>query len=140
MAGNEGHDGGDRLSLGDFIASHRRAAEMSLRQLAERAGISNPYVSQIERGLRKPSAEVLNQIATALSVSAESLYVRAGLLDPDEPRPSSTERAIQADPALSPSQRQALLEVYHSFTQTASDTTTHPQPTPVSEPAPTTQE
>lgn len=77
----------ERQSLGDFIASQRRAAEMSLRQLAERAGISNPYVSQIERGLRRPSAEVLAQLAQALKVSAESLYERAGLLDPDEVRP-----------------------------------------------------
>ena len=134
MVGHEAHDGGDKLSLGDFIASQRRAAEMSLRQLAERAGISNPYVSQIERGLRKPSAEVLSQIATALSVSAESLYVRAGLLDPDEPRPTSTERTIQADPALSPTQKQALLEVYRAFTRTAPDTTHHDR-TPASEPA-----
>lgn len=107
----------ERLSLGDFIAAQRRAAEMSLRQLAERAGISNPYVSQIERGLRKPSAEVLNQIATALSVSAESLYVRAGLLDPGEARPASTERAIASDPQLSPVQKEALLQVYLAFTQ-----------------------
>ena len=81
MERNEVNEQHERLSLGDFIATQRRAAEMSLRQLADRAGISNPYVSQIERGLRKPSAEVLNQIATALSVSAESLYVRAGIIE-----------------------------------------------------------
>lgn len=85
----------ERLLLGDFIATQRRAAEMSLRQLAERAGISNPYVSQIERGLRRPSAEVLGQIATALSVSAESLYVRARATRTEhhvEHRPSAGER------------------------------------------------
>lgn len=89
MERNEVIEQHERLPLGDFIAAQRRAAEMSLRQLAERAGITNPYVSQIERGLRKPSAEVLNQIATALSVSAESPCVRAGIIDPDEPRPTS---------------------------------------------------
>ena len=106
----------ERSSLGDFIASQRRAAEMSLRQLADRAGISNPYVSQIERGLRKPSAEVLSQLATALSVSAESLYVRAGLLDGQATRPTQTERAISNDPGLSPAQKQALIGVYLAFT------------------------
>ena len=107
----------ERLPLGDFIAAQRRAAEMSLRQLAERAGISNPYVSQIERGLRKPSAEVLNQLATALSVSAESLYVRAGIIDPDETRPTSVERAVRTDAALTAAQKQALISVYLAFVQ-----------------------
>ncbi len=105
----------ERPALGEFIASQRRAAEMSLRQLAERAGISNPYVSQIERGLRKPSAEVLGQLANALHVSAETLYEHAGFLDPDEPRPSSVERAIRADPGLSAAQKQALIDVYLAF-------------------------
>ncbi len=127
-------DGGveqhERLSLGDFIATQRRGAEMSLRQLADRAGISNPYVSQIERGLRKPSAEVLNQIATALSVSAESLYVRAGILDPDETRPTSVERAVQADPALTAAQKQALITVYLAFVQPDGGPNPAPQPTP----------
>lgn len=107
-----------RVALGEFIATQRRAAEMSLRQLAERAGISNPYVSQIERGLRKPSAEVLQQIANALSVSAETLYERAGILDPDEARPTSVERAIRLDPQLSDAQKQALIDVYQAFTAT----------------------
>ena len=97
---------GQSLPLGDFIASQRRAAEMSLRQLAERAGISNPYVSQIERGLRKPSAEVLQQLANALQVSAETLYVKAGLVV----------RAVLTDHRLSDVQRQALIEVYKAFT------------------------
>ncbi|WP_282004857.1 helix-turn-helix domain-containing protein [Propioniciclava sinopodophylli] len=117
MERNEVIEQHERLPLGDFIAAQRRAAEMSLRQLAERAGISNPYVSQIERGLRKPSAEVLNQIATALSVSAESLYVRAGIIDPDEPRPTSVQRAVQTDPALTAVQKQALISVYLAFVQ-----------------------
>lgn len=112
------HDAHERVALGEFIAAQRRAAEMSLRQLAERAGISNPYVSQIERGLRKPSAEVLQQLANALSVSAESLYERAGILDPDEARPAQVERVIRADPQLSEAQKQALIDVYQAFTAT----------------------
>lgn len=132
MERNEVSEQHERLPLGDFIAAQRRAAEMSLRQLAERAGISNPYVSQIERGLRKPSAEVLNQIATALSVSAESLYVRAGILDPDETRPTSVERAVHADPALTAAQKQALLTVYQVFLG-AADAEPEP-PTPQPEP------
>lgn len=127
MAGTEvpNHE---RTSLGDFIASQRRAAEMSLRQLADRAGISNPYVSQIERGLRKPSAEVLNQIATALSVSAESLYIRAGLLEGAADRPTPTERAISTDPQLSPAQQLALIGVYRAFTGTVQTATEQIQP------------
>lgn len=105
----------ERVALGEFIASQRRAAEMSLRQLAERAGISNPYVSQIERGLRKPSAEVLQQLAHALSVSAETLYERAGFLDPDEAHGTPVERAIRGDPHLTATQKQALIDVYQAF-------------------------
>ena len=86
---------------------------MSLRKLAEAAGISNPYLSQIERGLRKPSAEILKSLARALSIRAESLYERAGLLEGIE-RPSVAE-AIEADPLLTISQKQALLEIYKSF-------------------------
>lgn len=127
----------ERLPLGDFIASQRRAAEMSLRQLAELAGISNPYVSQIERGLRKPSAEVLNQIATALSVSAESLYVRAGIIDPDESRPTSVERAVRSDPALTAAHKQALISVYLAFVQADGGADPAPQPRPET---PTTNE
>ena len=128
MEGFEVNEQHERLSLGDFIATQRRAAEMSLRQLADRAGISNPYVSQIERGLRKPSAEVLNQIATALSLSAESLYVRAGIIDPDESRPTSVQRAVRSDPALTAAQKQALIAVYLAFVQP--DEGPHPTPTP----------
>ncbi len=129
MERDGGVDQHERLPLGDFIAAQRRAAEMSLRQLADRAGISNPYVSQIERGLRKPSAEVLNQIATALSVSAESLYVRAGIIDPDEPRPTSVQRAVQTDPALTAAPKQALISAYLAFVQPGgADFAPHPMP------------
>ncbi|GAB17494.1 putative Xre family DNA-binding protein [Gordonia effusa NBRC 100432] len=99
--------------IGGFIRSQRVAAQVSLRQLAERAGVSNPYLSQIERGLRKPSADVLAQIAKGLRVSAEVLYVRAGIL---EERPASPVRdALIADSSISERQRQVLLEVYESF-------------------------
>jgi transcriptional regulator with XRE-family HTH domain len=102
-------------SLGEFIAAQRRGAELTLRQLAEQTGVSNPYLSQIERGLRKPSAEVLQQLAKALRVSAESLYVRAGILDPTDHRTTTVEMAVQADPAITERQRRVLLDVYHSF-------------------------
>lgn len=130
MAGDESNTVGPEraASLGDFIASQRRAAEMSLRQLAERAGISNPYVSQIEKGLRKPSAEVLQQLANALQVSAETLYVRAGLIDPDEDRPNTVERAIGHDPRLSDHQKNALIEVYRAFTMGAREPDLEPEP------------
>lgn len=112
----EGTEGVERpLSLGDFISSQRRAAEMSLRQLAERAGISNPYVSQIERGLRKPSAEVLQSLATALQVSAGTLYSYAGIDASDEQRPTSVQGAVRNDPALTEAQKLALIEVYQAF-------------------------
>lgn len=99
--------------IGDFIRSQRLSAKVSLRQLAERAGVSNPYLSQIERGLRKPSADVLSQIAKGLRVSAEVLYVRAGIL---EARPASPVRdALLADSSISERQKQMLLEIYDSF-------------------------
>ena len=105
----------DQVSeLGDFIRTQRERSAISIRNLAERAGISNPYLSQIERGLRKPSAEILKGIAKGLSISAESLYVRAGLLEHPGGSPSVTE-AIEADPELTARQRQALLEIYRSF-------------------------
>lgn len=99
--------------IGAFIRSQRVAAEVSLRQLAERAGVSNPYLSQIERGLRKPSADVLAQIAKGLRLSAEVLYVRAGIL---EERPASPVRdALLVDDSISERQKQMLLEIYESF-------------------------
>jgi transcriptional regulator with XRE-family HTH domain len=107
---------GDQLnSLGEFIAAQRRSAELSLRQLAEQTGISNPYLSQIERGLRKPSAEVLQQLSKALRVSAETLYVRAGILDPEDHPSTTVEMDVQADPAISERQKRVLIEIYSSF-------------------------
>jgi len=102
-------------TLGEFIAGQRQAAQLSLRQLAEQTGISNPYLSQIERGLRKPSAEVLQQLAKALRVSAETLYVRAGILDPAEHPATSVEMAVLADAAITERQKRVLIDVYSSF-------------------------
>ncbi len=99
--------------LGRFIREQRGAARMSLRRLSEVAGISNPYLSQIERGLRKPSAEILQQLAKALRVSAETIYVHAGILDPSAT--ASVVTAIEADAALREAQKQALLQIYRSF-------------------------
>lgn len=100
-------------SLGDFIREQRNAAELSLRQLAARAGVSNPYLSQVERGLRNPSAEILTQIAAALRISAETLYVRAGLLEAQDS--SRVRTAIARDSSLNERQRFALLEIYSAF-------------------------
>ena len=101
--------------IGTFIRTQREAAQVSVRQLAEKAGVSNPYLSQIERGLRKPSADVLQQIAKALRVSAEVLYVRAGILEPSEA--SEVRDAIVTDTAISERQKQVLLDIYTSFCQ-----------------------
>jgi transcriptional regulator with XRE-family HTH domain len=101
--------------IGTFIRTQREAAQVSVRQLAEKAGVSNPYLSQIERGLRKPSADVLQQIAKALRVSAEVLYVRAGMLEPSEA--SEVRDAIVTDTAITERQKQVLLEIYTSFCQ-----------------------
>lgn len=106
---------GAAQDIGSFIRSQREAAEVSVRQLAERAGVSNPYLSQIERGLRKPSAEVLNQIAKALRLSAEVLYIRAGILEPGEP--SLVHDAIIGDTAITERQKRVLLDIYLSFRQ-----------------------
>jgi transcriptional regulator with XRE-family HTH domain len=100
--------------LGDFIRAQRELTRMSVRRLAELAGVSNPYLSQIERGLRRPSAEILQQIARGLNITAESLYVRAGILDEDGRR-TDTRAAICADPELTDEQRASLLSVYESF-------------------------
>jgi transcriptional regulator with XRE-family HTH domain len=102
-------------SLGDFLREQRLASRLSLRQLAEQVGVSNPYLSQIERGLRRPSAEVLQQIAKALRISAEQLNVRAGIVSPDPGVGGSVELAVLADPGLSERQKQSLLDVYASF-------------------------
>jgi transcriptional regulator with XRE-family HTH domain len=104
--------------LGDYLREQRQSARLSLRQLADLAGISNPYLSQIERGLKKPSAEILQQLAKGLQVSAESLYVRAGILD-ERPHAGSpaidTRGAISVDPHLTDRQKSALLDIYDSF-------------------------
>ncbi|WP_338780508.1 helix-turn-helix domain-containing protein [Streptomyces sp. DG1A-41] len=103
-------------NLGDYLREQRRNAQLSLRQLADAAGVSNPYLSQIERGLRKPSAEVLQQVAKALRISAETLYVRAGILDAERDRDEVETRAvILADPTLHERQKQVLLQIYESF-------------------------
>ena len=102
------------LDLGSFIREQRGSARLSLRRLSELAGISNPYLSQIERGLRRPSAEILQQIAKALRISAETLYVQAGILEPPSGTPDLT-RAIMADQSISEEQKQALVRIYLSF-------------------------
>ncbi len=102
--------------LGSFIREQRSTARLSLRRLSELAGISNPYLSQIERGLRRPSADILQQIAKALRISAETLYVQAGILDPPAETPDLV-RQILADPHIGESQKQALVEIYLSFRQ-----------------------
>ena len=103
-------------SLGDYLKEQRVAARLSLRQLAEQAGVSNPYLSQIERGLRKPSADVLQQIAKALRISAEQLYLRAGIISPEVSDGDTTvELAILRDSGLTERQKQSLLDVYASF-------------------------
>jgi transcriptional regulator with XRE-family HTH domain len=100
--------------LGSFIREQRAGARLSLRRLSELAGISNPYLSQIERGLRRPSADILQQIAKALRISAETLYVQAGILDPPGDDADLVAH-IRADPYLAESQKQALVQIYRSF-------------------------
>jgi transcriptional regulator with XRE-family HTH domain len=99
--------------LGEFIREQRRSSRLSLRKLSDLAGISNPYLSQIERGLRKPSAEILQAIAKALRISAETLYVRAGILDEDRDHDLVAE--ILKDGSISERQKQVLIDVYRSF-------------------------
>ena len=100
--------------LGEFIRDQRRLGHLSLRKLSEMAGISNPYLSQIERGLRKPSAEILQNLARALEISSETLYVRAGILDPrDNTADLMTE--IRRDPHINEDQKKTLIRIYESF-------------------------
>jgi transcriptional regulator with XRE-family HTH domain len=107
--------GMDQLGdVGRYIREQRRQAELSLRKLASQAGVSNPYLSQIERGLRQPSARILKDIAKALRISAETLYVRAGILDEDA-QPTGLEVAVLRDPDLTGRQKQVLIDVYRSF-------------------------
>jgi transcriptional regulator with XRE-family HTH domain len=102
-------------NLGEYLREQRVSAQLTLRQLAEQAGVSNPYLSQIERGLRRPSAEVLQQLAKALRISAETLYVRAGILNAEDGEVRSVELAVLADSGLTERQKQSLLDVYASF-------------------------
>lgn len=104
----------DVTGLGEFIREQRDQAEMSLRQLAKAAEVSNPYLSQVERGLRKPSAEILNRIAQGLRISAETLYVKAGILD-ERAGDEAVTTAIAADATLTERQRTTLLQIYAAF-------------------------
>lgn len=102
-------------TLGDYLREQRTANRLSLRQLADAAGVSNPYLSQIERGLRRPSADVLQALAKALRISAETLYVQAGILSPDDTEVRSVELSIRADTGLSQRQKDALVDIYRSL-------------------------
>ncbi len=104
-------------AVGEFIRSQRRVADMSLRQLSNLAKVSNPYLSQIERGIYKPSAEVLKAIADALQIRSETLFARAGFIDEASERgPSDVERAVRSDPRLSTEQKRSIISIYRSFT------------------------
>jgi transcriptional regulator with XRE-family HTH domain len=121
--------------LGEYIREQRHAAQVSLRQLAKLAGVSNPYLSQIERGLRKPSAEILQQIAKALRISAETLYVQAGILQ-ERPGDLDVVTAILRDSRLTDRHKQVLLEIYGSFcAETSFRASSDPPSTPDTEPS-----
>jgi transcriptional regulator with XRE-family HTH domain len=128
-----------RSQVGDFIREQRSAAKVSLRELARAAGVSNPYLSQVERGLRKPSAEILASIARGLSISAETLYEQAGILD-RRSGTSDTVAAIRGDAALSERHKAVLLELYETYVR---EHAAHavapvpPSPAPLAEPDPT---
>jgi len=128
-------------SIGDFIREQRLQAQVSVRQLAKLAGVSNPYLSQVERGLRKPSADILQQIAKGLRISAEQLYLHAGIL---EHRTGSAEliQAILADPALTERQKTVLIEIYQSFCREnrVSEDAAQPATTPAATAAGTSEE
>lgn len=102
-------------SLGDYIREQRESAQVSLRQLAKSAGVSNPYLSQIERGIKKPSAEILQQIARGLRISAETLYVHAGILDERHEGGGDVVAAVLADPAIGDRHKRVLVDIYESF-------------------------
>jgi transcriptional regulator with XRE-family HTH domain len=116
---------GRASSIGEFIREQRELAQVSVRQLAKVAGVSNPYLSQIERGLRKPSAEILQQIARGLRISAEQLYVRAGILDTRHGDPDLV-AAILADTGLAERQKHALIEIYEAFRRENAGTSPEP--------------
>jgi transcriptional regulator with XRE-family HTH domain len=109
-----------KTGLGEFLRTNRRLAQLSLRQLGDVAKVSSAYLSQIERGLYRPSAKVLNRLSDALHVSAETLYAKAGLLeeDPDLDARPDVEEALRLDPRLTPDQKEALLRVYRGFAET----------------------
>ncbi len=102
-------------SIGSYIREQREQAKISIRQLAQAAGVSNPYLSQVERGLRRPSADLLAQIAKGLRVSAEALYVQAGILDQDNNAETIVTDAITADPEITERQKRMLIDIYESF-------------------------
>ncbi|MBQ0988240.1 helix-turn-helix transcriptional regulator [Streptomyces sp. F63] len=128
-------------NLGEFLREQRRSARLSLRQLSEAAGVSNPYLSQIERGLRKPSAEILQQLAKALRISAETLYVQAGILDERDRDEVEVKSAIMTDPSINERQKQVLIQIYESFRREnghaadAGDTTDAPGGAPAAPPS-----
>jgi len=124
----------DVRHLGDYIRAQRRDSNVSLRQLAKLAGVSNPYLSQIERGLRKPSAEILQQIAKALRISAEALYVQAGILEQREGSGLVAD-AVLADEGLNERQKQVLLEIYDSFRKENAVLPGATEPAPATPPA-----
>jgi len=124
-------------NLGEFLREQRRSAQLSLRQLADAAGVSNPYLSQIERGLRKPSADILQQLAKALRISAETLYVQAGILDERDRDELEVQSAILTDPTINERQKQVLLQIYESFRkENGLVTDAEPADTPKAEPSP----
>ncbi len=108
-------NGPTSIPLGEFIRRQRQLAQLSIRRLAETCGISNPYLSQIERGLRTPSSLILQSLAQGLRVSAETLYAQAGILDPQETEADNVVQALMRDPSLSPRQREILIDMYRSF-------------------------
>ena len=113
-------------SLGDYLREQRLANRLSLRQLADAAGVSNPYLSQIERGLRRPSAEVLQSIAKALRISAETLYVQAGILNPEDGEARDVELSVLADSGLTERQKESLIDVYRAYRATNRTNPPHP--------------
>ena len=102
-------------SIGSYIREQREQAKISIRQLAQAAGVSNPYLSQVERGLRRPSADILQQLAKGLRISAEALYVQAGILDEDKEGETTVTEAIMADPEITERQKRMLIDIYESF-------------------------
>jgi transcriptional regulator with XRE-family HTH domain len=112
--------------LGEFIRAQRERANLSLRRLAESAGISNPYLSQIERGIRKPSAEILKNLSRALEISSNTLYRRAGLIDEEMP-PASVFEAIDSDERLTGEHKKVLLDMYRALARPESETSNEEQ-------------